>query len=538
MHRKSSQVPEIEFSLMNVVKDETNPDLVLTRAKVITLDPRQPRAGGVVIAKGRIRALQSSDDATISLSPACPIIDCSGKTLVPGFIDCHFHLHAFSERQVCLDLGSGSDIRSISDIQAKIREFSRRVPAGRWIRGQGYNEFYLVEHRHPNRRDLDQAAPDHPIKLTHRSGHAHVLNSLALQLVGISRTTSEPRGGMIDRDLETGAPTGVLYEMGDFLSKRIPPLQASELEAGLKRTDQKLLSLGITSIQDTSSSNDIKRWELLRSWKQSGRLKPRVNMMLGLEGFGQQNQSDFSADLSQNQLRLSGVKIILDETTGQLLPSQPELNARVLEIHRSGSQVAIHAIEENAVRSACRAIEFASKKLPRSDHRHRIEHCSVCPPSLARRLASLGIMVVTQPAFIYYHGERYLQTVAAEQLQNLYPIGTLLKNGVTVAGSSDSPIVPPDPLIGIYSAISRTCQTGDLVLPDERIGHQDALRLFTQSAALAICEEKNRGSITPGKFADLVLLNGDPTALPPDEIKNLEVEMTVLAGKIVWSKQS
>ena len=419
---------------MDVVKDVLNPDLVLIHANVITLDPLRPRAGGVVIAEGKIRALQPADDATLPLSPKCRIIDCRGKTVLPGFIDCHFHLHAFAEGQVSLDLGPGSDVRSISDIQARIRRFSRHVPAGTWIRGKGYNEFYLVDHRHPNRRDLDQAAPGHPIKLTHRSGHAHVLNSLALQSVGISRTTSEPRGGMIDRDLETGAPTGVLYEMGDFLSKRIPSLTAPDLEAGLKRTDQKLLSLGITSIQDTSSSNDLKRWKLLRSWKQSGLLKSRVNMMLGLEGFEEQNQSDFPANVSQSQLRLSGVKIILDETTGQLLPSQSELNELVLKIHRSGSQVAIHAIEENAVQSACRAIEFALKKFPRRDHRHRIEHCSVCSPSLSKQLASLGIMVVTQPAFIYYHGERYLQTVAVKQLPNLYPIGTLLKNGVTVAG--------------------------------------------------------------------------------------------------------
>jgi len=143
-------------------------------------------------------------------------------------------------------------------------------------------------------------------------------------------------------------------------------------------------------------------------------------------------------------------------------------------------------------------------------------------------------VVVTQPAFIYYHGQRYLQTVAAKKLPNLYPIATLLKAGVTVAGSSDCPIVPPDPLIGIYSAITRLDATGQPLLTKERIGHLDALRMVTRSAALASFEERYKGSVTPGKLADLVLLNGDPTKLPPDEIKNLEVEMTVLDGKIVW----
>ena len=147
-------------------------------------------------------------------------------------------------------------------------------------------------------------------------------------------------------------------------------------------------------------------------------------------------------------------------------------------------------------------------------------------------------MVVTQPAFIYFHGDRYLQTVAAEQLPNLYPIATFFKKGVTVAGSSDCPIVPPDPLIGIYSAIARLSATGQPVLIKERIGHLAALRMYTQYAALVCFEERHKGSITPGKLADLLLVNGDPSRLPADEIKDLEVEMTVLDGKIVWNRHA
>jgi predicted amidohydrolase YtcJ len=521
---------------MDGVKDALNGNLLLTNANVITLDPLRPKADGVIMAKGRIRGLQPGDGAAVGPSAGGRVVDCRGKTLLPGFMDCHFHLHAFAESFVSLDLGPGRRLRSISDIQSQIRKFAGRLPTAKWIRAKGYNEFYLAEKRHPNRWDLDAAAADHPVKLTHRSGHAHVLNSRALALVGVSKTTADPRGGMIERDLATGEPTGLLFEMGDFLAKRIPSLEAQELEQGIRAADQKLLSLGITSVQDTSAGNDAERWNLFRSWKQSGLLKPRVNLMLGLEGFGQRAAADFSTHLSPDQLRLNGIKIILDETTGRLIPSQDELNALVLKIHRCGSQVAIHAIEENAVQSACRAIEFALKKFPRSDHRHRIEHCSVCPPSLAKQLASLGIMVVTQPAFIYFHGDRYLQTVAARQLPNLYPIGTLFKKGVTVAASSDCPIVPPDPLIGIYAAIARLSATGRPVLTKERIGNLAALRMYTQYAALAGFEERHKGSITPGKLADLVLLNGDPSKLPPDEIKDLEVEMTVLDGKIVWNK--
>jgi len=262
---------------------------------------------------------------------------------------------------------------------------------------------------------------------------------------------------------------------------------------------------------------------------------PRVNMMMGLNGFNSFEQRDFFCPINKDQLRLSGVKIILDETTGQLYPPQMELNRLVLKIHQAGLQVAIHAIEETAVESACISIEHALKKVPKPDHRHRIEHCSVCSPSLAKRLASSGINVVTQPAFIYHNGDRYLETVSNGEIQHLYPIGTLIKNGVNVAGSSDSPIVPPNPLIAIHAAVTRKTKTGNTVSTKERIDAIAALRMYTTDAAKATFDETKRGSITAGKLADLVVLNGDPTKLLPAELKDLAVEMTILNGNIVWN---
>ena len=210
----------------------------------------------------------------------------------------------------------------------------------------------------------------------------------------------------------------------------------------------------------------------------------------------------------------------------------------VLEIHRAGFQVAIHAIEENAVEATCSAIEFALQKHPRADHRHRIEHCSVCSPPLIKRLASLGIIVVTQPSFIFYNGDRYLQTVPNHELQHLYPIGSLFNAGISVAGSSDCPIVPPNPLIGIYSAASRKSEAGEIVGEKEKTTPLNALRMYTLNAARASFQERLKGSITPGKFADLVVLNGDPTTATADEIKDMEVEMTILNGEVVWEKGS
>ena len=521
---------------MNTIQDLSIADLILINAHIITLDPAYPKADLVALRGGKIMGVEHSFKSKKTGFGNSKVIDCHGKTVLPGFIDAHCHVHAFAESFVALNLDLRNHVRTISDIQSKIRTFSQDLALASWIRGKGYNEFHLAEKRHPTRWDLDEATTEHPIKLTHQSGHAHVLNSLALERVGISKEKPDPPGGIIDRDLKTGEPTGLLYEMGDFLSKRIPPLDNREMEKGIKTANQELISLGITSIQDASSHNGIERWKSFESWKERGIFNPRVSMMLGLEGFEEYGKQRFSTRLKKSQLRVNGVKLVLDETTGWLYPSQSELTEIVLQIHQSGLQAAIHAIEENAIESACSAIEYVLKRVPRSDHRHRIEHCSVCPSALSKWIASLGIMVVTQPPFIFYNGARYLKTVPRPQLDHLYPLRTLMKKGVRVAGSSDCPIVSPNPLIGIYSAISRTSEMGEIVSEKEATTPMEALRLYTDYAAKAGFEERVKGSITPGKFADLVVLSGDPTTLPPDQIKDVEVEMTILDGKVVWDK--
>ena len=511
-------------------------NLVLFNANVLTMEPLHPKADGVAIKDGKILSVTTNDDLKKWKRKKTITIDCKGKTVLPGFIDAHCHLHALAESYVTVNLEPHHNVRSISDIQTKIKDLSQELPPGTWIRGQGYNEFYLAEKRHPNRWDLDQVTSTHPIKLTHRTGHAHVLNSLALKMVGISNETPDPPDGLIDRDVNTGEPTGLLYRMGDFLSRKIPPLENHQLDQGMKIANHELLSLGITSIQDASSHNGIEQWKTFLRWKETGFLKPRVAMMLGTESFSAYREQDFKTELDKSQLRLGGVKIILDETTGHLKPDQAELNEKVLRIHQAGFQACLHAVEESAVEAACSAIEYALKKLPRSDPRHRIEHCSVCPRSLAKKLASLGIMVVTQPSFIYYSGDRYLQTVPAKDLKHLYPIGTLLKSGVKVAASSDCPIAPANPLMGIYAATSRMTEAGEAVLSKEKITPEEGFRMYGENAARVTFEEHLKGSISPGKLADLVVLNGDPTKVPINEIKDMRVEMTILNGGIVWEK--
>jgi len=345
-----------------------------------------------------------------------------------------------------------------------------------------------------------------------------------LKLAGISIETPEPPGAIIERDMYTGNPNGILFEMGPYLSKIIPPISEEHQRHGVRLANQHLLSLGITSIQDASPQNGINRWQLLQHWKTLGELKCRVTMMLGFEAFSLYRQQGFFKTFIKNdQIHIPGVKIILNETTGHLYPPQSELNEMVLKIHKSGLQAVIHAIEEISIEAACIAIEYALQKSPRLDHRHRIEHCSVCSPSLSKRIASLGVTVVTQPAFLYFNGDRYLQTVPSIQLAHLYPIATLMENGIQ---------------IGIYSAVSRMSENGKSVSAKEGIMPSEALRMYTRYAAKAAFEENIKGSISPGKLADLVVLSGDPTKVPIEEIKNIHVEMTILNGEVVWGRTS
>ena len=282
-------------------------DLILFNANVIAMDPAFPHAQLVAIQGGKIIVVSGNGRLMELKKKNTKVIDCKGKTIVPGFVDAHFHLFGFAESLITINLGPQSGIHSISDIQKKIREQSQQLPPTTWIRGRGYNEFYLAEKRHPNRRDLDSVTTVHPIKLTHRSGRAYVLNSLGLKLVGISKETGDPLGGLIDRDVETGEPTGLLYGMGDFLGRAIPPLERGQMEMGIKLANRELCALGITSIHDASPRNNLDRWKLIQRWKKDRLLKTRVRMMLGKEGFEEYRRHRFPAQVDENQVSVGGV---------------------------------------------------------------------------------------------------------------------------------------------------------------------------------------------------------------------------------------
>jgi predicted amidohydrolase YtcJ len=509
-------------------------DLVLKNANVITVDPIKPTAGTVAIKGDRILLVGDNQSLESVKGSNTRVIDCQGKTVVPGFVDAHCHIFSFIRKLLGVDLSPPS-VRSIEDIKEVVHRKAVHTPSGKWITGTDYTDFYLAEKRHPTRWDIDEAAPNHPVVLSHRSLHACVLNSMALALAGISKETEEPPGGQIVRDLDTGEPTGLLFEMLGYIREKVmPSLSEAELDNAIALANHHYLSQGITSLQDATVVNDFNRWQKFLYFKDTGMLKSRLYTMTGIETMGRFQEAGLSTGSGDSQLRLGGIKITPSGPPGQLHPPQPELNRQVLIAHRAGFQLAIHAIQAETVEAAIIALEYAQSQLPQTGTRHRIEHCSECPPQLLERLKKLQAVVVTQPPFLYYSGERYLATVPADRLKWLYRIKSLRDSGLVAAGSSDSPIVPDNPLVGIYAAVTRQAETGQQLLPEERISAHQALTMYTINAAYASFEENIKGTITRGKLADLVMLSYDPTRVPPEQIKENKVEMTIIGGKVVY----
>ena len=507
-------------------------DLIIKNANVMTMEPRQPSAELVAIEGDKILLVAGNEELESLRGAGTKIIDCQGKTVVPGFDDAHCHILSFIRKLLGLDLSPAS-VSSIDDIKTVIRYRAQKTPPGRWLTGTDYNEFYLAEKRHPTRWDIDEAVPHHPVALAHRSLHACVLNSLALSLAGITKETSDPPDGLIDRDPNTGEPSGLLFEMLGYIREKVlPPLSEDELTQGIALANQHYLSYGITSLQEATAGNGLSRWQNFQRFKD--KLQSRIYMMFGLEALSQFQDACLGPGSGDNQLRLGGVKIMLNESTGQLYPPQPELNQQVFHAHQAGFQLAIHAIQESAVEAAITALEYACSQLPQANQRHRIEHCAECPPRLLKRLSKLQAVIVTQPPFLYYSGERYLSQIPTSQLPWLYRIKSPLNSGVVVAGSSDSPVVPDNPLVGIYAAVTRRVESGQYLAPQECISAEEALALYTTNAAYASFEEGIKGSITPGKLADMVILSDDPLRLPPEQIKDIRVEMTIVSGEVAW----
>ncbi len=502
-------------------------------AAAITMDRRCPRADTVLVKGDLMVWVGLEKDA--SLAHTDRVIDCAGATLLPGFNDAHIHLLAYAASLRHQDY-SRRTLSSIVELRRLLETRALTTPERQWIRGTGYDEFYLAEKRHPTRYDLDPVTPHNPVRLDHRSSHACVLNSRGLEEVGITADTPDPVDGVILRD-DAGEPTGVLLEMNGYVNQRMRVIwDETVLHESVAEASHRLLRWGVTSLQDASPQNDLERWDTFCRLVQAGVVHQRLTIMPGARHLRQFGERGLRYDTGDSRLRLGPAKLVTTLTTGILHPPEEELHELVQEAYRQGSPVAIHAIEHEAILAAVRAMTQAPTGQDASPLRNRIEHCSEAPPEVVKLLKEAGITVVTQPGFLYESGERYRVEVSQEMQPWLYPIGSIRQAGVPVAAGSDAPVASPNPWFGIYAAVTRRDPSGEALNPDQGVPLEDALKLWTAAAAYASAEEETKGMLRPGMLADLVLLDRDVTKARSEDLLTCKAAMTVIGGEVVWER--
>ena len=510
------------------------PDTVLTNACVLTMSPARPRAEAVAIVGDRIVWVGSADYAKSLVRSGTRVVDCAGGTLLPGFHDAHIHLLAYAAALDSVDC-SPNKVSSIAELKTAIRFRATNTSEGNWIRATGYDETSLSEGRHPTRWDLDDAAPAHPVRLNHRSGHGCVLNSAALARVGIDDSTDEPRSATIARDLNTGQPSGLLLEMSDYLDDRIPSLPVGEIERSVRQASQVLLSYGVTSVQDATHRNSLRQWEMFNRLRSSIDDMPRVTMMPGFHYLEEFTRKGLSFGSGDSRLRVGHAKLMVTASSGHQTPTHDELCRAVSSCATTGFPVAIHAVESESIISAAESIRSATATTDAA-LRHRIEHCSEGTPDVIESVARCSAWVVTQPGFVHHSGDRYLKTVESSMRPHLYPVGALARAGVRYAFGSDAPVADPNPMPAICAAVTRLTGQGRHLGSGQAVGLFDALDAYTVGAAASSCLEDSLGTITPGMLADLVVFGEDVTSAEPERIRDMRPAMTVLGGKVIMTR--
>ena len=542
-------------------------DLTLVNANVLTMNRDRPRASTVAIARGRIEALDASSGVPAGSGR---VVDLRGATVLPGFHDAHNHMVGFGMSLAEVDLRS-SAAGSLDELYAAIARRAETTAPGDWVIGAGDDQNKLGAH--PNRDALDRAAPGRRVWLRHTSGHMCVVNSPVLAALGLDAAATEFPGGRVATD-SSGRPTGLLEERAQLLvGSLVYPYPLAELTRAISRAAGQYLKEGVTSCTEAGiaggwvahSPAELAAYQAARD---SGELRVRVELMPAAEvlhALGAHDGDGLVAGLDlgittgfgDDWLRLGPVKIFADGSLvgrtaalidpydgggagnedgpgngqGYLQADAADLQARIIAAHRSGWQVATHAIGDLAIDVVLDAYARALEAYPRRDPRHRIEHFAVVQPRQVTRAAGLGVIAVPQGRFVTELGDGMLAAVGPDRQGWLYRQRSLLEAGMVLPGSSDRPVVSGAPLLGIADMVNRRTASGVPFNPGEAITAQQALYAYTRGSAYASRQEHIKGSIAPGMLADLVVLSEDPTAVSPERIADVAVLATIVDGQ-------
>jgi len=531
-------------------------DLVVLNANVITVDSTRPRAEAFAVLGDEFIAVGSTSEIRRWVGESTTVIDAEGSTVTPGFIDAHMHprpTYPESSPLATVDLRPAS-VTSMADVIDALAAKAALVPEGQWIRGLRYEDTKLG--RHPTRADLDQASTTHPIYITHSSGHLGVANSFVLRAAGITRGTPDPPGGAFDRR-DDGVPNGVCGEVAcGVLRRAVPetPMTRQDEVEGIQRTLRQFAKTGITTVVDAGGSPE--KLGLFREGMGSGP-PVRVVMMVGSNYVDDMREGGLATGFGDSWVKVGPIKAfhgnslsgrtawlfepydMVNPATGELdyygIPpdrTQSELDSLIFTIHEAGFQVAVHSNGDREITMLLEAFEKALARLPRPDHRHRIEHSSVMTPALLQKVKELDLGLALH-SYVYEHGDK-MEAFGADRWGMMHPNRTALDMGIPVAGNSDYGVSAAIPLLRIQSMVTRMSAEGKVYGPEQRISPEEAIRIWTMGSAFSVFEEDIKGSIEAGKLADFAILSADPTAVPVDEIKDIFVHTTVVGGSVVY----
>jgi hypothetical protein len=523
-------------------------DVVVTNAKVLTMDPATPNAEAFAVKDGRFLAVGATGDIRNLATSRTQVIDGERRTVLPGFIDAHCHPSGVNELYEV-----NANVRTLAELQANLRKKAAATPPGTWVNAYMFDDTKLD--RALTRKELDEVSTQHPISVNHRGGHTSWYNSKALELAGITKATPDPEHGRFFRD-ENGELTGRVAEQARGVFNRVgnstrytTEQERERNRQGMRHISELLTAAGLTSVHDAGAGPDkLRAYEDAR---QNGELRHRVYMMIR-GAYEQLRNAGVYTGFGDDWIRVGGVKYAADGSAsertmrmstpyvgtndyGILTMTQDEIHQRVEDAHRNNWQVGIHANGDVTIDMVLQAYERVLKQWPHPDRRHRIEHCSLVNPSLLQRIKATGSIPTPFWTYVYFHGEKWSQ-YGDEKMRWMFAHRSFLDYGITVPGASDYGPGPFEPLMAIQSMVTRKDYRGREWGPNQKVSVDEALKIATVNGAYASYEEKTKGSITPGKLADFVILGKDPHDVDPTTIKDIRIVRTVVGGKTVYPK--
>jgi predicted amidohydrolase YtcJ len=535
--------------------DARDPDAVVLNAKVYTMDAGAPRAEAFAVKAGRFAAVGSTADIRGLIGKGTQTFDGRQMTVVPGFIDCHNHAPGTTLLDEVL-VGNPFEVEfvTIRSIVDKLRARAKETPPGTWVEGYFFDDTKVKDQRLLNVHDLDEVSKEHPVVVQHRGGHTSFYNSKALELAGVGKATTDPAGGTFDRD-ELGDLNGRVTDRARSVFTKVGTRRSFSAEEtarrdrdGLAHISREFVRYGLTSVHheggDLAALQEVRaRRDLLHrvSYESSGRVLESMITSGIATGFGDEwirlgATSEHTVDGSFSE-RTMALSIPYPGMTppykGNVTETQDELNAWIERVHRAGIQVNCHANGDVAIDMVLTAVERAQKLFPRADSRPKITHCTLITDDLLRRIKATGTVPACFTSYAYYNTDKF-HFYGEELMKRSMAFRSFLDAGVPACAGSDFSPGPFAPLMGIQGMVTRTGWNGETWGANQRVSVDEAIRINTLNGAYASREEAIKGSITPGKLADYVVLADDPHTVDPSKIKDIQIVRTVVGGSTAY----